>query len=77
MNSFIDKQLVETNSSLFLLNKNEVKNVFKQQDLDVSQNYYEINDFNTKNNNNKLSDSPEFNKIISFWSFYLNEKSLY
>ena len=63
--SFIDKQLVETNSTLFLLNKNEVKNVFKQQDLDVSQNYYEINDSKTKNNNNKLSDSPEFNNNIN------------
>ena len=63
--SFIDKQLVETNSTLFLLNKNEVKNVFKQQDLDVSQNYYEINDSKTKNNNNKLSDSPKFNNNIN------------
>lgn len=59
--SFIDKQLIETGSTFFLLNKNEVKNVFQQQDSDLSQNFYEKNE-TIKDNNNKDPDSPKFNK---------------
>lgn len=48
--SFIEKQLVDTSSTLFFLNKNDVKNVFKQQDLDVSQT---LEKTESKVNNNK------------------------
>lgn len=61
--SFIEKQLIETNSTL--LNKNEVKNVFKEQELDIS-NYNEKSEIKTHDNatisNN--SNSPKFNNNI-------------
>ena len=59
--SFRDKQLIETNSTLFLLNKNEVKNVFKK-DLDISQNFYEKDEITKDNIKKNVSDSPNFNK---------------
>ena len=48
--SFIDKQLVETGFTFFLINKNDVKNVFKQQDSEQSRN----DDINNTNNKNKI-----------------------
>ena len=64
--SFIDKQLFETNSTLFLFNKNDVKNVFKQQDLDVSQTNFEKIEVKQKDkNDNKILDSPKFNNNIN------------
>ena len=64
--SFIDKQLVETNSTIFLFNKNDVKNVFKQQDLDVSQTNYEKIEVKPKDDKeNKIPDSPKFNNNIN------------
>ena len=63
--SFIEKQLIETNSTLFLFNKNEVKNVFKQQDLDVSQNFNENKEEKEeKANNNINSNSPKIDNKI-------------
>ena len=57
--TLLEKQLIDTNSTLFLLNKNEVKNVFKQQDEDTNQ----ILDLNLpkKNNNEeiRISESPK------------------
>ena len=66
--SFIEKQLIETDSTLFLLNKNEVKNVFNQQESDISQVYFEKNetktiDKNDENNENNASESPKFNNL--------------
>ena len=63
--SFIEKQLIETNSTLFLLNKNEVKNVFNQQELDVSQGNLDKNENKTtdKNDENNISNSPKFNNL--------------
>ena len=61
--SFIEKQLIETNSTL--LNKNEVKNVFKEQELDIS-NYNEKSEIKTHDNANisNNSNSPKFNNNI-------------
>ena len=47
--SFIDKQLKDTGYTFFLINKNEVKNVFKQQDSEASQ-----NDILKNNNDNPI-----------------------
>ena len=55
--SFIDKQLIETGFTFFLINKNDVKNVFKQQDSEQSQN--EI--INTMNNSNNISNKDNNN----------------
>ena len=64
--SFIEKQLIETNSTLFMLNKNDVKNVFKEQDLDTSINNYEKVEIKTKENNIKeKNESPKFNNNTS------------
>ena len=63
--SFIEKQLIETNSTLFLFNKNEVKNIFKQQDLDASQNFNEKKEEKEeKTYNNINSNSPKFDNKI-------------
>lgn len=61
--SFIEKQLIETNSTL--LNKNEVKNVFKEQELDIS-NYNEKSEIKTHDNTtiSNNSNSPKFNNNI-------------
>ena len=64
--SFIDKQLIETGSTFFLLNKNDVRNVFKQQESESSQNEsinYEYN--NTKNHFNECKKKPENNTNIN------------
>ena len=53
--SFIDKQMVETGNTFYLINKNNVKNVFKQQDTDITHNNENIinKDNNNYINNNK------------------------
>ena len=59
--SFIEKQLIDTDSTLFFLNKNGVKNVFKQQDENI---YRPIDKGELKINNNieiKKSESPKNN----------------
>ena len=57
--TLIEKQLIDTNSTLFFLNKNEVKNVFKQQDEDMNQ-IVEKNSPKINNNKKiKISDSPK------------------
>ena len=57
--SFINKQLIDTNSTLLFLNKNEVKNVFKQQDVDISQKFDKIETQINNNKDIKLPDSPK------------------
>ena len=54
--SFIEKQLIETGFTFFLMNKNDVKNVFKQQESEQSQNDLINLGNNSKNNNNKNND---------------------
>ena len=56
--SFTDKQFVETGSTFFLLNKNDVKNVFKQQECDQSQN--EPSNYDNNNNNYNNINSQNF-----------------
>ena len=62
--SFIEKQLIETGFTFFLINnKNEVKNVFKQQDSEQSQNDLinlsnNINNSSIKNNKDNNYKSP-------------------
>lgn len=56
--SFIEKQLIETGFTFFLMNKNDVKNVFKQQDSEQSQNEL-INLGNSKNINSSKNDINE------------------
>ena len=55
--SFIEKHLIDTDSTLFFLNKNEVKNVFKQQDEQSDKAEIKIN----INNDIKKSESPKSN----------------
>ena len=55
--SFVDKQLVETGFTFFLINKNDVKNVFKQQDSEQSQNDL----INISNSNHEIY-NKEYNK---------------
>ena len=51
--SIIEKQLIDTGFTFFLINKNDVKNVFKQQESEHSQS----EQINTPNiNNNKCND---------------------
>ena len=52
--SFIEKQLVETGNTFYLINKSNVKNVFKQQENDISHNELAINkdNINYLNKNN-------------------------
>ena len=57
--SFINKQLVDTDSTLFFFNKNGVKNVFKQQEIDLSQKF-DKNEIQLNNNKEiKISNSPK------------------
>ena len=49
--SYIDKQLVETGNTFYLINKSNVKNVFKQQDTEQSNNELIIN----KDNSNYIN----------------------
>ena len=63
--SFINKQLIDTDSTLFFLNKNEVKNVFKQQEIETSKKFDKIE---TQINNNKeieISASPRIKHKIN------------
>ena len=57
--SFIDKNLVETGSTFFLMNKNDVKNIFKQQESEASQN----EPINYENNTNKNIFNEDKKKI--------------
>ena len=59
--SFIEKQLLDTNSTLLYLNKKEVKNVFKQQDEEISQSDEKIE---AKINNNKKMMKKMIKRII-------------
>ena len=59
--SFIDKQLIETGFTFFLLNKNDVKNVFKQQDSEQSQ-----NELINMNNSKTIYSKDNNNKDITF-----------
>ena len=49
--SFIDRQLVDTGNTFYLINKCSVKNVFKQQETDQSHNEFIIN----KDNSNYIN----------------------
>ena len=73
--SFIEKQLLDTNSTLLYLNKKEVKNVFKQQDEEISQSdekiEAKINNNKKMNKENKISDSPKIEDK------YINNKVKY
>ena len=57
--SFINKQLIESGYTFYLLNKNDVKNVFKQQDTEQSYNDLYIN----KNNSNYNKNNSIINNI--------------
>ena len=57
--SFINKQLIDIDSTLFFLNKNEVKNVFKQQDTDLSQKFDKNEKLLNNNKEIKNSNSPK------------------
>ena len=57
--SFINKQLIDTDSTLFFLNKNGVKNVFKQQDADLSQKFDKNEKLLNNNKEIKNSNSPK------------------
>jgi len=57
--SFINKHLIDTDSTLFFLNKNEVKNVFKQQDMETSKKFDKIETQLNNNKEIKISDSPK------------------
>ena len=57
--SFINKQLIDTDSTLFFLNKNGVKNVFKQQDTDLSQKFDKNEKLLNNNKEIKNSNSPK------------------
>ena len=73
--SFIDKQLVETGNTFYLINKSSVKNVFKQQETDQSHhefiinkdnsNYMNKNDFITNNLNNISEIRKNYNSNIN------------
>ena len=73
--SFVEKQLLDTNSTLLYLNKKEVKNVFKQQDEEISQSdektETKINNNKKMNKENKISDSPKIEDK------YINNKVKY
>ena len=56
--SFINKHLIDTDSTLFFLNKNEVKNVFKQQDMETSKKFDKIETQINNNGEIKISNSP-------------------
>ena len=56
--SFINKHLIDTDSTLFFLNKNEVKNVFKQQDMETSKKFDKIETQINNNEEIKISNSP-------------------
>ena len=77
--SFIDKQMVETGNTFYLINKNNVKNVFKQQDSDITHtNEIVINkDNNNYINNNKnnfiLNNINNINEIRK--NYYENKMS--
>ena len=59
--SFIEKQLIETGFTFFLMNKNDVKNVFKQQESEQSQNEL----LNLGNNNKNINSSKnDINEIF-------------
>ena len=58
--SFIEKQLIDTGYTFFILNKNDVKNVFKQQESEQSQN----EPSNNENSNNKKKEDNVTNNII-------------
>ena len=57
--SFIEKQLIETGFTFFLMNKNDVKNVFKQQESEQSQNELLNLGNNSKNINSSKNDINE------------------
>ena len=59
--SFLEKQLIDTGYTFFLINKNDVKNVFKQQDYEQSPNEL----INIANANNKLYNNSK-DKIEKF-----------
>ena len=61
--SYIDKQLIETGNTFYLLNKNDVKNIFKQQDLEQSQNDLIINKSKEKNYNSNYSKNNYLNNL--------------
>jgi len=56
--SFINKHLIDTDSTLFFLNKNEVKNVFKPQDMETSKKFDKIETQINNNEEIKISNSP-------------------
>ena len=61
--SMTEKQLIETGSTIFMLNKNEVKNVFKQQENDNNNEFINLDTINIKDNSIKnFIDSSTFIK---------------
>ena len=70
--TLLEKQLIDTNSTLFFLNKNEVKNVFNQQDEGTNQ-IFERNSPKINNNEEiKISDSPK--NVVNFENNYKKVK---
>ena len=68
----LEKQLIDTNSTLFFLNKNEVKNVFKQQDEDTNQIFEKNSPKINNNEENKISDSPK--NVVNYENNYKKVK---
>ena len=70
--TLIEKQLIDTNSTLFFLNKNEVKNVFNQQDEDTNQIFERHSPKINNNEEIKISDSPK--KMVDYENNYKKVK---